>query len=103
MQPDRATRRAVVRGALWLDAIRPDWFREISLRILDLTDPCTCILGQLYGEETSEQSGYTRGKIAFGANEAAMARLGFNGPGVLFSTPLWKNEVRKRRYKGDAK
>lgn len=36
-------------GAEWLDENRPGWVNEIDLGRLELTSPCLCILGQLWG------------------------------------------------------
>lgn len=37
----------VAEGASALDRLRPNWFRAISLKELDLSDPCSCVCGQL--------------------------------------------------------
>lgn len=41
---------AVEKGARRLDQRRPNWYRDIDLRTLDMDDGCLCICGQLYGE-----------------------------------------------------
>lgn len=44
--------RAVVRGALRLDSVRPGWEDEINLDLLDMRHAERCILGQLYHAKT---------------------------------------------------
>lgn len=39
---------AVVRGAKWLDTIIPDWEFKININELDLSNPSSCIAGQLF-------------------------------------------------------
>jgi hypothetical protein len=39
----------VKRGAVLLDQERPGWRDEIDLATLDLSDGCSCILGQVFG------------------------------------------------------
>ena len=41
---------AAAQGAVYLDTIRPSWFREIDLKTLDLDDPSQCILGQCFDD-----------------------------------------------------
>ena len=43
-------------GALLLDDIDPNWYNKIDLDTLQLSSPCHCILGQLYGFYTSALS-----------------------------------------------
>lgn len=37
----------VTNGAEYLDSVWPDWWRQIDLGLLDLSDGCRCILGQI--------------------------------------------------------
>lgn len=41
-------RERVTKGAEFLDRVRPDWFLDIRLGILDLNSCHACVLGQLY-------------------------------------------------------
>lgn len=43
-------RKAAERGAVYLDAVKPDWFRCITLNTLQLSDNGTCVLGQCFGD-----------------------------------------------------
>jgi hypothetical protein len=43
------TRWAVARGARRLDGRNPGWEARIDVADLDLSDPCRCVVGQLYG------------------------------------------------------
>lgn len=42
-------RERVSRGAAWLDKTYPHWVEKIDLGVLDLSDKCFCVLGQLEG------------------------------------------------------
>ena len=39
----------VYQGMLWLDKNRPDWWKRINLKSLNIQNQKTCVLGQLYG------------------------------------------------------
>lgn len=39
----------VYQGMLWLDKNRPNWWKQIHLRSLNIQDQRTCVIGQLYG------------------------------------------------------
>lgn len=43
-------RERVARGAAFLDQARPGWAHEIDPGLLDLSDSCYCVLGQLIGD-----------------------------------------------------
>lgn len=47
MTQDEARAR-VAKGAAHLDQVRPGWFNQIDTGILNLVQPCFCVLGQLY-------------------------------------------------------
>ena len=36
-------------GTQWLDAVRPDWWVDFNLEIFSLSDPSTCVIGQVFG------------------------------------------------------
>jgi hypothetical protein len=38
----------VAAGAAWLDIQRPEWLPGIDLGRLDLSNPCLCVLGQVF-------------------------------------------------------
>jgi hypothetical protein len=47
---DRQMQVRVGRGAEWLDAREhPSWRQRINLRNFDMTNPCRCVLGQVFG------------------------------------------------------
>lgn len=37
-------------GAEAMDEIRPDWYRDINLSLLDMSEGSSCIIGQLWGD-----------------------------------------------------
>lgn len=86
--------RAVIRGAKFLDKIRPGWYREVKLSSLSMNDCHQCILGQIYGE-------YTRGLFTLGFWGSATCHvLGFaftDSPTKI--ARLWKTQIRIRRGK----
>lgn len=45
---------AVANGAAWLDKVNPGWERQINLEILDLSQSCRCVLGQVVAASVPE-------------------------------------------------
>ncbi len=45
----KAARQRAARGAAYLDAVDPGWYRHMDLRRLELADGTACVLGQRYG------------------------------------------------------
>lgn len=45
-------------GALLLDRLRPNWFREIDLRTLNLSNGEFCMLGQLFDAKSAHVNGF---------------------------------------------
>lgn len=89
--------KRVKTGARLLDAVRPGWEREISLKTLDLGDGRSCVLGQLYGS-------YHIGVGYLGLNSAEAEKNGFliqfqQRPQVGYRTltEQWKREIKRRR------
>lgn len=56
MPIQQSDRQRVMRGARLLDEYRPDWRSRIDLSTLDLSNPCLCILGQVYAEAAEAAS-----------------------------------------------
>ena len=88
---------AATRGAELLDQRQPNWAKPglINLRLLDLNDSLTCVLGQLYGL-------YDDGLDALHVWGRA-CELGFcASPGNRHRwgelTEAWRAEIRKRRH-----
>lgn len=50
---EKELRIRVMRGVEALDATTPNWWKDIDLARLDLTDCVDCVLGQLYCEYTT--------------------------------------------------
>lgn len=80
VQVIKAIDGAVEHGATRLDQRRPNWYKDIDLRTLDMCDSCHCICGQLYGN-------YGEGSLTtiiggwiqnlWGNYDSAAARYGF--------------------------
>lgn len=47
--PELTVEQRVANGMAWLDVNKPGWERRINLTTFDLTDPCLCVLGQVFG------------------------------------------------------
>lgn len=46
----------IARGAAWLDENKPGWERLIDPSMLEMKEPCRCILGQVFEQEACELS-----------------------------------------------
>lgn len=44
----------VLRGADWLDEVRPEWYQLVDIDTLQMSDSGNCILGQVFREEAAE-------------------------------------------------
>src|SRR5438309_1704809 len=98
---------AVQRGAAWLDEHQPDWWRKIDTQLLDLNNPCRCVLGQLRGDYAVYL--HTAWKQARPDYEADLALLewsdmnGFSASGpaadadLAMLTSYWLEEIAWRR------
>ncbi len=90
----------VAKGAKALDRIKPDWFKRIDLKTLDLQFADRCVLGQLYGMDD---------KAPFGLWERA-EHLGFfvvcassqNEHHWKMLTDGWKSAIQSRLQKDRA-
>lgn len=109
----RLARRAAKRGAMFLDAVRPDWHKRVPITRLRLADSCNCVLGHLEGDYAvglehlhiysgtrmpMSTSGVARSVVA------ASGELGFSQPagvggkaGWTVLDEAWKDEIRSRR------
>lgn len=47
--------KQVQKGAAWLDQVRPNWWQEIDIAKLDLSDGCRCVLGQIAGNPQNDR------------------------------------------------
>lgn len=47
----------VERGAVWLDAIYPEWWTHLDLGTLQLSNCCRCVLGQVFRTD-EDDNGY---------------------------------------------
>jgi len=95
--------RNVERGCAILDAATPGWQDRIDLETLDLSDPCQCILGQLYRTfgmgaimlklswRETEEAGFAVNVITPTANTADTAER------YRQLTDTWRAVLRKER------
>lgn len=61
----------IARGMALLDSATPRWIDRINLRSFDITEPSSCVLGQVYGD-------YLNGKhILYLAGDIAAIHYGF--------------------------
>jgi len=87
----------VKRGAAWLDTNHPKWADRIDVPALSLSNPCQCVLGQLFGNFWIDPSG-DRCDTPIGKYERAKA-LGFCSPyleGYSVLDRLWRHQIKKR-------
>lgn len=92
-------REEIVRGAAYLDKVRPGWRDQINLDTLDLGMCTTCVLGQLAGGKESDWATVLDSfSITFGEDEHD---LGFNlwGEGEAWGTLTeeWREYIRETR------
>jgi hypothetical protein len=86
-----------------LDKVKPDWYTDIDLGTLSLTDSWFCVLGQVYGNFShgfvraqSDACDGTHGEERFDLEAFLVYAL------LPWSrTRAWKKEIRKRRREKD--
>lgn len=96
--------KRVKRGIRFLDKTlgRRKWVKKIRLNKLDLSDPNTCVIGEIFG-------GYTRGLEGLNKDKKWGRKNGFNLPVVASVTDkyedfqvltrLWKETLAKEGIK----
>ena len=75
------TARQVSEAAEVLDEEKPEWAGAVNVQKLDMNDPCTCVLGQLYTNYCYAPSKLIR-------REAFCSDI---------KKKYWINEIQKRR------
>ena len=81
-------------GVKILSKAKPDWHKKVKLRDSILMQSTSkCILARVYGD-------FVTGLDAIGELPDVWSRCGFAGE---WYGPLWKEEIRKRRAKDNAK
>ena len=45
---EETNEKQVADGARYLDLNAPGWFRSIDLNLLNMSNPCCCVVGQLF-------------------------------------------------------
>jgi hypothetical protein len=95
----RQLQATVASGCAWLDVVAPGWHRNIDLRLLDLSDMCLCVIGQLVGEYLTDAVGVVDEDES--SDEAGAARLGFTDVKKIWDydelTKEWARVIRKRQ------
>jgi hypothetical protein len=108
-------RDRILQGISILDSEKEDWWEDVDLSYLDLSDPCRCILGQVYEDEARAfvnntgrpyRSGYREGSIRLGLQDPdeacdseLLSRFGFDvnsqdydaGYGYSELTSAWRD------------
>ncbi len=109
MSTEWSPESAAANGAVWLDEIRPDWWRQIDADRLELGDGCRCVLGQLHGNYDDGVATLDLGNgppLMLGSDdwnpEARVCRLGFFDPvdeecDWVALTAAWRTEISARR------
>lgn len=89
----RTIRRNVARGAALLDSKRRGWWRRVTLRDLDLSDPHACLLGQDFSkvfQRLSIEDGYGGSEAVIGRTAVyspysyGLKKLGIRGSGISY-------------------
>jgi len=90
----------VADGARYLDLNAPGWFRSIDLNRLNMSNPCCCVVGQLFGSFAVGLE-----QLDVDSTEDEDVALGFDRPDPLYLdysnnlaalTPIWKREIEAR-------
>ncbi len=79
-------------GAELLDAMNPNWFTKVSLQDLQMSNPCKCVVGQLYKT-------YNLGLDVLGVDRYFEREIeyGFDSYDNLIDlTPCWHREIEAR-------
>lgn len=101
---------AVENGIKFLDLVvgRRTWLNRMDMRKFDITDPRTCVAGNVFQEAYFDgaDSGYRsfcNAVIALGGNDVKIEmKLGFNAPsskGMQYLQDIWVRKIKslKRR------
>lgn len=94
-------------GIEYLDKSFPDWIEKIDVDKLKMSDPCSCVLGQLFGGFWNLSKhwcpgGWGREEFCFWAGERGFwaGERGFS-VGTVYEyqilTKLWRDEIIKRK------
>ena len=92
--------KQVADGARFLDSNVPGWFRSIDLSRLNMSNPCYCVVGQLFrsfeaGLEQLDVDATDGEDIALGFDRPDSLDLGY--PRDLAAlTLIWKREIEAR-------
>lgn len=94
----------VKRGADWLDAVLPEWWRTFDLNRFDLASGCNCVVGQLSGHAFDDVVSHQRSAGWFDLSYDLAEELGFYaGPAELVPHEYqaledeWRRVIAERR------
>lgn len=94
MSKKKALEMAAQKGAALLDDRYPRWWTEIDTIILDMGDAGYDVLGQLYGEfEWGLDALGLKGDQDF---DLGFSLPGYDQPGFVQLTEIWKNLIEQR-------
>ncbi len=96
--------KRVDRGAKWLDKQKPEWHRKIVFKNLDMSDPDTCIIGQLFGKFSDAPMSEIQ-EVSLGFNISdAIADLLWDARQEHWDAleETWKDKIRAIRKKARA-
>ena len=92
--------KQVADGARYLDLNAPGWFRSIDLNRLNMSNPCCCVVGQLFhsfaaGLEQLDVDPGVAEDVALGFDRTDSLGLDYSRD-LDALTPIWKREIEAR-------
>ena len=92
--------KRVADGARYLDLNAPGWFRSIDLNRLNMSNPCYCVVGQLFysfavGLEQLDVDPGAVEDVALGFDRSDSLGLDYSRD-LAALTPIWKREIEAR-------
>ena len=92
--------KRVADGARYLDLNAPGWFRSIDLNRLNMSNPCCCVVGQLFhsfaaGLEQLDVDSTEDEDVALGFDRTDPLDLDYSN-NLAALTPIWKREIEAR-------
>jgi hypothetical protein len=73
------------------------WHRRVSIRRLDMSDGCECILGQLEGDYGDYYDAVDRLDLSFDDATRLGLHRDWRGPRWETLDEAWRDEIRERR------
>jgi len=97
---EETNEKQVADGARYLDLNAPGWFRSIDLNRLNMSNPCCCVVGQLFysfavGLEQLDVDPGAVEDVALGFDRSDSLGLDYSRD-LAALTPIWKREIEAR-------